>query len=58
MGILAAIFNWALYVPTIGLFLSILSVFPFLMIWNVLVARRLFQLGRASSEDSARFATE
>ena len=48
MGILAAIFNWALYIPTIGLFLSILSVFPFLTIWNVLVARRLFQLGKAS----------
>jgi hypothetical protein len=48
MGILAAIFNWTLYVPTIGLFLSILSVFPFLTIWNILVARRLFQLGKAS----------
>jgi hypothetical protein len=48
MGILAAIFNWALYVPAIGLFLSILSVFPFLTVWNVLVARRLFRLGRTS----------
>src|SRR5215204_6076974 len=44
-GILAAIFNWALYVPEIGIFLSILSVFPFLLIWNILIARRLFQLG-------------
>jgi len=44
----AAIFNWTLYVPTIGLFLSMLSVFPFLAIWSILVARRLFQLGRAS----------
>ena len=48
MGILAAIFNWALYVPQIGLFLSILSVFPFLLIWNILIARRLFQLGKGS----------
>jgi len=48
MGILAAIFDWALYVPTIGLFLSMLSVFPFLTIWSILVARRLFQLGKAS----------
>jgi len=47
-GILAAIFNWALYVPQIGIFLSILSVFPFLLIWNILIARRLFQLGKAS----------
>jgi hypothetical protein len=48
MGIFAAIFNWALYIPTIGLYLSILSVFPFLTIWNILVARRLIQLGKAS----------
>ncbi len=47
-GILAAIFNWALYVPEIGIFLAILSVIPFLAIWNILVARRLFQLGRTS----------
>jgi hypothetical protein len=48
VGILAAILNWALYVPEIGIFLSILSVFPFLLIWNILIARRLFQLGRSS----------
>jgi hypothetical protein len=48
MGILAAIFNWALYLPSIGIFLAILSVFPFLLIWNILIARRLFQLGRGS----------
>jgi hypothetical protein len=47
MGILAAILNWGLYVPQIGLFLSILSVVP-LAIWNILVARRLFRLSRAS----------
>ncbi len=38
MGILAAMFDWAPYVPTICLFLSMLSVFPFLTIWNILVA--------------------
>jgi hypothetical protein len=48
MGILAAIFNWALYVPEIGLLLSILSIIPFWAIWLILVARRLFRLGRAS----------
>jgi hypothetical protein len=48
MGILAAIFNWAIYVPGIGILLAILSVFPFLLIWNILIARRLFQLGRGS----------
>jgi hypothetical protein len=47
MGIVTAILNWGLYVPVIGLLLSVLSIVP-LAIWNVLVARRLFQLGRAS----------
>ena len=47
IGIVAAILNWGLYVPGgIGLFLFTLSVLPLAM-WNVLVARRLFQLGRA-----------
>lgn len=44
-GIAAAVLNWGLYVPGVGTFLSILSVFP-LAIWNVLIARRLLQLGR------------
>jgi hypothetical protein len=46
MGLLAAILNWGLYVPGIGIFLSILSIVP-LAIWNILVARRLFQLGQS-----------
>ena len=47
-GIVAAILNWGLYVPGgIGYFLFTLSVIPFLAIWLVLVARRLFQLGRS-----------
>lgn len=47
-GIVAAILNWGLYVPGgIGLFLFTLSVIPFLAIWLVLVARRLFLLGRS-----------
>jgi hypothetical protein len=47
-GIVAAILNWGLYVPGgIGFFLFTLSVIPFLAIWLVLVARRLFQLGRS-----------
>ncbi len=44
-GILAALLNWGLYVPGLGLYLSILSVFP-LALWDILVARKLFQLGR------------
>jgi len=49
-GILAAILNWGLYMPEIGIFLSILSVFP-LAIWNILIARRLFQLGSDVSKE-------
>jgi hypothetical protein len=46
-GIVAAILNWGLYVPGgIGLLLFTLSVIPFLAIWLILVARKLFQLGR------------
>jgi hypothetical protein len=45
-GIVAAILNWGLYVPgAVGVILFTLSVAPFLAIWLVLVARRLFQLG-------------
>jgi uncharacterized protein DUF4386 len=50
VGILAAILNWGLYVPKIGLFLSILSVVP-LAIWLILIARRLFQLGQGGSQE-------
>ena len=46
-GVVAAILNWGLYVPGgIGLLLFTLSVIPFLAIWLILVARKLFQLGR------------
>lgn len=45
MGILAGVIGFGLYVPTIGVFLSVLSVL-FMAIWDILVARRLFQLGR------------
>ena len=47
-GISAAILNWGLYMPgEIGFFLFTLSVLP-LAIWNILIARRLLQLGGAS----------
>jgi hypothetical protein len=49
-GIVAAILNWGLYVPGIGILLSVLSVVP-LAIWNVLIASRLFRLGRDVSEE-------
>jgi hypothetical protein len=44
--IASSVFDFGLYVPTIGVFLSIFSVL-FLFIWNIMVARRLFQLARS-----------
>jgi hypothetical protein len=46
-GILANVIGLGLYIPTVGQFLAVLSV-PFLAIWYVLIARRLFQLSTAS----------
>ncbi|HSL46087.1 MAG TPA: DUF4386 family protein [Anaerolineales bacterium] len=39
----SSIFDFGLYIPTIGTYLSIFSVM-FLLIWNIMVARRLIQL--------------
>ena len=44
--ILGDVIGLGLYVPTIGVFLSVISV-PVLWVWYVLIARRLIQLGRA-----------
>ena len=46
-GIAANVLGFGLYVPVIGVWLSLLSVIPFLMIWYVLVARRLLRLARS-----------
>jgi len=46
VGITANVLVFGLFVPTIGVYLSLLSVFPFLTIWFFLLARRLFHLGR------------
>ncbi|MCL5026225.1 MAG: DUF4386 family protein [Chloroflexi bacterium] len=47
-GILANVIGLGLFVPTIGICFALTSVVPFLAIWYILIARRLFQLGRAS----------
>jgi len=54
MGLLAAILNWGLHVPETGILLSILSVVLFLANWNILIARRLFQLGRGVSKEEVK----
>lgn len=55
VGIVASVVGLGLYVPKIGLFLSVGSV-PFWAAWNILVARRLFQLGRRVSEEESKWA--
>lgn len=44
--IASSLFDFGLYIPTIGIFISIFSVL-FLFVWNIMIARRLFQLARS-----------
>jgi hypothetical protein len=44
VGIVTNTLVFGLYVPEIGVYISILSVFPFMVIWNIQIARRLFRL--------------
>ena len=48
--IASSVFDFGLYLPVIGLYVSMFSVF-FLFAWNIMIARRLFQLGKISSTD-------
>ena len=48
LRIASSVFDFGLYVPTVGMYISIFSVL-FLLIWDILIARRLFQLGRNES---------
>ncbi len=50
--IASSVFDFGLFVPGIGTFLSILSVL-FLFAWNIMVARRLFQLARSTSSQAS-----
>jgi hypothetical protein len=45
--IASSVFDFGILISTIGTFISIFSVL-FLLIWNILIVRRLFQLSRAS----------
>ena len=49
MAILANVISLGLYVPVVGLYISIFSVL-FLEIFYILVARRFFQMGRQSGQ--------
>ncbi|NMC14966.1 MAG: DUF4386 family protein [Chloroflexi bacterium] len=48
MGILAGLLGFGLYIPVIGVWVSVLSV-VFMGIWDILIAIRLFQLGKSVS---------
>lgn len=48
LRIASSVFDFGLYVPVVGMYISIFSVL-FLLIWDILIARRLFQLGRNES---------
>ena len=47
LRIASSIGDFGLFVPTIGMFIAIFSML-FLVIWNIMIARRLFQLANAS----------
>ena len=51
IGILANVIALGFYVPEIGIIFGIISVCPFLMIWEILIARRFFQLGHGVSKE-------
>jgi len=51
--IASSVFDFGLYIPVIGVLLSIFSVL-FLFAWNIMVARRLFQLARSSSSQASK----
>lgn len=48
LRIASSVFDFGLYIPVIGMYISIFSVL-FLLIWDILVARKLFQLGRGNA---------
>jgi hypothetical protein len=52
MAILGNAVGLGLYVPVVGVYISVFSVL-FLEIWYLLLARRLFQLGRGASDMEA-----
>ena len=49
--IASSICDLGLYIPVIGIYISMLSVL-FLFVWNIMIARRLWQLAKASPEEN------
>lgn len=50
MGILANAVGFGLYVPTVGVYIAVFSVF-FLEVWYILIAGKFFQLGQSISKE-------
>jgi hypothetical protein len=50
--IASSVFDFGLFVPIIGMFFAIFSM-VFLVAWNIMIARRLFQLGKDSAKEKA-----
>jgi hypothetical protein len=46
VGIITNVLALGFYLPEIGIIFGLISVLPFLIIWNILIARRFFQLGQ------------
>jgi hypothetical protein len=56
--IASSICDFGLYIPVIGIYISMLSVL-FLFVWNIMIARRLWQLAKARPEENVyKFDTE
>jgi hypothetical protein len=53
--IASSVFDFGIYVPTIGIFIAMFSVL-FLLIWNIMIARKLYQLGQVSAKEKGQQA--
>lgn len=53
----SSVFDFGLYVPVIGIYLSIFSVL-FLFAWDIMIARRLFQLARSSASQASKISLQ
>jgi hypothetical protein len=51
--IASSAFDFGLYVPPLGIYLAAFSVL-FLSVWNIMIARRLFQFAKESSKGKAK----
>jgi hypothetical protein len=53
MRLASSLFDFGLFIPGIGTLLSIIAIL-LLLVWDILIARRLFQLGRSEPKPAVR----